>query len=136
MQAIRFDDAKAINLEVNGGDVCARIEAVKRFMAFLDNQEDVDFSSGFEQSRVTVRLRMGLADWWVIDFHIAWPNPGMNETHSSLLKLVSWTAGLENAAPGHVTELTGGQARDQAVTRLVDLTGKFAQSSNDQVHVV
>jgi hypothetical protein len=106
MQAIRFDDPNAINLEVNGNSVSERIDAVKQFMAFLDNQPDVDFSPGFEQSRVTVRIMTGLNDWWQVDFHLVWPSPTMDNQHFNLVKLLNWTAGLENAVPGDVRERT------------------------------
>jgi hypothetical protein len=135
MQTIRFDDAKTISLEVNGDSFSERIEAVRQFMVFLDNEPDVDFSSGFEQSRVTVRCKTALDDWWRIDFHLAWPNPGMENQQFSLVKLLNWIAGLENAAPGDAREPTAGVARELAVDRLLGLVNKFAQETDNLISI-
>ncbi len=136
MQTIRFDDPNAINLEVNGNSVSERIDAVKQFMAFLDNQPDVDFSSGFEQSRVMVRCKTALDDWWQIDFHLVWPSPAIENQHFNLVKLLNWTASLEDAAPGDAREPTASIARSMAVSRLLDLTKKFAQETENRVRIV
>lgn len=136
MQAIRFDDPNTINLEVNGETVSARIDAVKQYMAFLDDQPDVNFSSGFEQSRVTVRLMTGLDNWWQIDFHLVWPSPTMDNQHFNLVKLLNWTAGLENAPSGYARERTASIARSLAISRLRELTIMFAQETGNRVRIV
>lgn len=136
MQTIRFDDAKTISLEVSGGTFSERIDAVRQFMAFLDSEPDVDFSSGFEQSRVTVRCKTALSDWWRIDFHLVWANPGADDQQFNLVKLMNWIAGMEDAAPGDVRELTAGVARDRAVDRLLELTRAFAQETEDRVRII
>ena len=136
IQAIRFDDAKAINLEVNGETVSERIDAIKQFMELLNDHPDVDFSSGFEQSRVTVRQKTMLDNWWQIDFHLVWPSLPMDNQDINLINLLNWTACLEDAAPGDALESDASNARSKAVVLLLDLTKKFAQETGNRVRIV
>ncbi len=135
LQTIRFDDARTINVEVHGGSASERIDAVRQFMAFLDNQPEVDFSSGFEQSRMTVRQQTALDDRWLVDFHLVWPSPGMDSQYFNLVKLLSWTVCLESPTSGSMIEVSASQARNRATDRLLELTKRFAQETN-QVRVV
>jgi hypothetical protein len=135
MQTIRFNDVKTIRLEVKGDSVSDRINALRQFMTFLDNQPNVDFSSGFEQSRVTVRCKTALDDWWQVDFHLVWPNPTMDNQQLNLVKLLNWITALEDAAPGDVREPTASVARELAVERLLGLINEFAQETDNMIGI-
>ena len=137
MQAIRFDTPKAINLSINGANVAERIDAVKQYMAFLDNQSapsyDIDFLAGFEESRVSVRIKWGVNVWWKIDFHLIWPNPRLNNQHFNQLKLAGWTAARETGDPD---EIQAEKMRKRAADRLIKLTQQFAQANENRVCMV
>jgi len=136
IQAIRFDEPNAINLEVNGETISERINTVKEYMDFLNDHPDVDFSSGFEQSRVMVRRKTMLDNWWQIDFHLVWPSTPMENQDFNLMSLLNWTACLEDAAPGDALKSDASTARNKAVDLLRDLTQQFAQKTGNRVRIV
>lgn len=137
MQSIRFDSPEAVNLEVNGNSVSERIDAVRRYMAFLDNQSgegfEVDFSAGFEESCITMRVEIGVERWWKIDFHLVWPSPRMNNQHFNQVKLVCWTAALEKGKPGSLTAV---EAKKRASDKIIELTEQFARANENRVCMV
>lgn len=115
LRAVRYDDAETISCKLIATPLAARIGAAKELLLSLDATEGIRSSGVFESARVTVEPKVG-GETWFLDFHLAWPEPQLNNQHLNVLKLVNWAGAVE---PGGVADPTTSEvARTEAVDKL------------------
>lgn len=113
MKAARLDSADGLTLQLRQAPLAERLADVKAVLYALDGEDDIDAGGVFESGRVVVAVEVGTKKASV-DFHLAWPEPQMNNQHLSVVRLRSWSVG------GVTDETTATDARQKAKARLVE----------------
>jgi hypothetical protein len=113
MKAARLDNADGLTLELRQAPLAERLADLKAVLYALDAEDDIDAGGVFESGLVVVAVEVGTKKASV-DFHLAWPEPQLNNQHLSVVRLRSWTVS------GVTDEQTAVDARKKAKERLVE----------------
>ncbi|UYV13366.1 MAG: hypothetical protein NCW75_03555 [Phycisphaera sp.] len=108
-----FDDAWILSLALDHDGVAERIAALRGMLMALDGRSGISAPGVLEDGQVVVRVTTG-ADKakWAVPYHLAWPEPRLNNHHLTAVKFLSWNV------VGEKGPVTAGRARQTAHDRL------------------
>jgi len=121
MKAARLDSADGLTLELRQAPLAERLADVKALLYALDAEDDIDAGGVFESGLVVVTVEVGTKKV-PVDFHLAWPEPQLNNQHLSVVRLRSWTVA------GVADETTATDARRKAKERLIEAIENLTKS--------
>ena len=113
MKAARLAGADGLTLRLRRAPLAERLADLKAVLYALDGEDDIDAGGVFESGLIVVTVEVGTKRASV-DFHLAWPEPRLNDRRLSVVRLRSWTVG------GVTDEPTATDARQKAKARLVE----------------
>lgn len=108
-----FDDAWILSIALDHEGVAERIAALRGLLMTLDGQSGTSAPGVLEDGQIVVRVKTG-ADQarWAVPYHLAWPEPRLNNQHLTAVKLLNWNV------VGEKGPVTAGRARQSAHDRL------------------